>query len=214
MQHPENSEITQLLLIRHGATEANERRPYVLQGNTMNGSLSETGRRQAAAVGEFLACQTIHHVYSSPMQRAIETARQIAGHHQLDVKTVPTISEVHVGEWEGLDWDTIMQRHPESYREFIANPADIAYQGGESYADVLRRVQPALDRLLEEHIGETIVVVAHNVVNRAYLAGLLGIELSRAKDIRQMNTGVNVIRRQDGETRLITLNAAFHLWEM
>ncbi|MCH7989183.1 MAG: histidine phosphatase family protein, partial [Planctomycetes bacterium] len=73
-----SSDSTFLYLVRHGSTDANIIRPYVLQGRGMDMSLNDLGRKQAQAVGEFLSQQTLHQVYSSGMKRAIETAEQIA----------------------------------------------------------------------------------------------------------------------------------------
>jgi broad specificity phosphatase PhoE len=204
---------TFLYLVRHGSTDANLKRPYILQGRGMDLSLNEVGCQQAQAVGEFLSQWTLQQVYSSGMKRAIETAEQIAKHHELEVQPVEQLAECHVGNWEGMDWESIEQEHPEAYRAFMENPALNPYLGGESYHDVQLRVQPVLQQLLERHVGESIAVVAHNVVNRVYLAGLLGVDLSRAKDLRQTNAGVNVIRYREGETALMTMNAHFHLDE-
>ncbi|MCH8830223.1 MAG: histidine phosphatase family protein [Planctomycetes bacterium] len=202
---------THLYLIRHGATDANLQRPYVLQGQGIDHELSETGRQQAAAVAEFLATMTVQNVYSSGMKRAVETAEMIAEQHRLSVDKIDALAEVDVGVWEGRDWDSIMREFPAAYRDFMDDPGENPYLGGESYADVLRRIRPPLQQLLRDHPGQTIVVVAHNVVNRVYLSELLGIELRKAKDIRQTNTGINVIRYRRGETELLTLNAHFHL---
>ena len=205
---------TWLYLVRHGATQANERKPYILQGCGIDLPLSETGRRQAQALSTFLAQFPIAHIYASRLERALETARAVAAAHALEVVILQGIQECHVGRWESMDWDSIMREFPEAYRAFVENPADTPYLGGESYADVLRRARAAIDSLWERHAGESIVVVAHNVVNRAYLAHLLGLDLRKAKDLRQSNTGVNVIRHRAGATELVTLNAEFHLREL
>ena len=202
---------TTLYLVRHGATPSNEQRPYVLQGRGIDLSLSETGRRQASAVGEFFRNVTLHHVYSSGMARAVETARQIATPHQLEPKPIDNLAEVDVGRWEGMAWETIMRDYSEEYRRFMENPAEHAYLGGESYSDVLERVRPVFADLIDRHAGESIAVVAHNVVNRVYLAWLLGLELRKAKDLRQGNACVNVIERKEGGPILRTMNACFHL---
>ena len=77
--------------------------------------------------------------------------------------------------------------------------------------EVQRRIVPALDDLLKKHPGQSIVVVSHNVVNRCYLAHLLGLPLARGRSIAQENCGANVIRRRGEKTSLVTLNSAFHL---
>lgn len=202
---------TMLYLVRHGATDANQQRPYVLQGRGIDLPLNDVGRKQAESVGRFLSRMQVHRVFSSPMLRAVETAGTIADYHNVDVTLREELIECDVGQWEGMDWDSIMRAYPEAYQAFMENPAENPYLGGESYGDVLRRVQPAMTEILRHHVGESVVVVAHNVVNRAYLASLLGLDLRKAKDLSQSNGGVNVIRDRDGKTSLLTLNAHFHL---
>ena len=202
---------TLLYLVRHGATDANLKRPYVLQGRGIDLGLNETGREQANAVARFLTDHEFAHVYSSPMKRAVETAQMIAADRDVRISAVDGLQECDVGKWEGMDWDSIMQKHPDEYRAFIDNPAKVPYLDGESYGHVLRRARLVIGNLLLRHRGESIVVVAHNVVNRAYVSALLGLELRKAKDLHQSNCCVNVIRYRNGETKLVTMNACFHL---
>ncbi len=206
-------DVTLLFLVRHGATEANERRPYVLQGQGINLPLSETGRLQALKVAKFLSRLRVNAIYGSAMLRAEETAQIIAGPHELRAQTLAGIEEIDVGDWEGKSWEVIMQETPAAYQTFMEDPGDTPYLNGESYRHVLNRTKPALESLLEKHRGEFLVVVAHNVVNRAYLADVMGLDLRRAKDIQQANCGVNVIRHERGQSELITLNSHFHLYE-
>lgn len=204
---------TFLYLVRHGATPPNEQRPYILQGSGIDLGLSANGQRQAAEVAQFLSDFPLDHVYCSPMIRAKETASAIARPHGKEIQLIDCLVECCVGHWEGLDWETIKQRHPDECRLFLENPAENPYFGGESYTDTLHRVQPIFQELLEKHRGESIVVVAHNVVNRVYLASLLGVELRRAKELRQQNACVNLIAHDDHMTSVITMNSVFHLSE-
>ena len=207
---PETCE-TLLYLVRHGATPANEQRPYVLQGRGIDTSLSDTGQQQAAAVAEFLADRPLDAVISSPMKRARETADAIAQPHQIKASVLDNISECDVGRWEGRDWDSIMQDDAEAYSRFIDDPGIHGYPDGESYQDVLDRVGTPIDNLLAAHRGQTVALVAHNIVNRVYLARLMGWPISRAREIRQDNTGINVIRGRDDEITLMSFNVRFHL---
>jgi broad specificity phosphatase PhoE len=202
---------TWLFLVRHGATTANEQVPYILQGNGIDLPLSPNGERQAEAVANFLPRFPIRRVYSSAMLRARQTAARIAAQLQVETAAIPELHECSVGRWEGLDWETIRQLHPEDYRRFHENPAEHPYLGGESYGDVLRRTKPVLEGLVERHAGEAIAVVAHNVVNRTFLADLMGLDLRRAPRIMQANCCVNIIRMQGNKRELMTLNGAFHL---
>lgn len=204
---------TYLYLIRHGATPPNEQKPYILQGDGIDLGLSPSGQRQAAEVARFLSDFPLDHIYCSPMIRARETATAIANCHGKEIRPVDGLVECCVGKWEGLDWDTIRARHPEEARLFHENPAVHPYFGGESYSDTLRRVAPVFQDLLERHRGESIAIVAHNVVNRVYLASLLGVELRRAKDLRQQNACVNLISHDANATHVVTMNSVFHLSE-
>jgi broad specificity phosphatase PhoE len=205
------SDVTWLYLVRHGATEANERVPYILQGNAIDMPLSAAGEVQARDVAVFLGQFPITRVYSSHLVRARQTADAIALKRKIVTQLIDDLHECNVGLWEGLDWQTIRERYPDEHRRFVENTAETPYLGGESYGDVLRRVLPVIERLCDAHKGESIAVIAHNVVNRALLAHLLGLGLERAPKIAQANGAVNLIRRQGAKSELVTLNAVFHL---
>jgi broad specificity phosphatase PhoE len=200
-----------LYLLRHGATDNNLADPVVLQGRSADPELSEQGRQQAVAAAEFLARPAISAVYSSPLRRAVETAAAIASTHQVRVNELVDLIEVDVGNWEGRDWDEISRTEPAAYQHFIEDPGRYPYAGGENFGEVAARILPRFDQLLDDHAGESIIVVGHNIVNRVYLAHLTDIPLRHARQIRQSNCGINVIRRIATQDRLITLNAVFHL---
>jgi broad specificity phosphatase PhoE len=202
---------TTLYLIRHGATEANLARPPILQGRRQNLPLAPLGIRQAKATRDLLAIRPIEHCYSSPLQRALQTAAIVAAPHGITPRSLEALSECEVGRWEGLDWQTIRQRDGEAYQRFLENPAVHGYPGGESFVDVYQRVQPALEEIWTRHAGEAILVVGHDVVNRTYLAGLLALRPEQARQVTLDNCGISVIVREGRTTAVSTLNAAFHL---
>jgi broad specificity phosphatase PhoE len=206
-----DSSETQLYLVRHGATEANERVPYILQGSGIDLPLSPRGHDQAAALARFFSGRSIDRVYSSTLLRARETARAIADALGHEPTILADLEECHVGKWEGLDWETIRREFPAEHQRFLDDPARHPYLGGESYGDVFRRARPVIDRLLDAHTGQRVVVVAHNVVNRVLTAHLLGLETRQAQSLHQGNGCINLIRRRAGKTDLVTYNALFHL---
>lgn len=202
---------TSLFLIRHGATEANLARPARLQGRRHDPPLAPIGVRQAKATRDLLAIRPIDACYTSPLQRAVQTAAIVSAPHGLTPQPVEALTECDVGRWEGLDWTSIRRDDPEAYRRFMVDPAAFGYPGGESFADVYRRAAAALEDLLARHAGGCVVVVAHHAVQRTYLAGLLGLPPGRARQVSLENGGVSVVHRQGGATTLSTLNAVFHL---
>lgn len=202
---------TVLYLIRHGATEANLASPPRLQGRRSDPPLAQLGVRQAEATRDFLAVRPVGHCYCSPLLRAVQTAALVAAPHGVAPQPLEALTECDVGEWEGLDWGTVRARHPDAYRRFHADPGEHGYPGGESFADVHGRAAPALEALLQAHPGEAVLVVAHHVVNRTYLAGLLGLPPGQARGVVLDNCGISVVVREGGATTVATLNAAFHL---
>lgn len=204
---------TWMYLLRHGATDNNVANPPRLQGRGSDLPLSAEGRTQAGRAAELLRDRPIVAIYCSPLLRARQTAEALSAAIHLPIQLVDAITEVDVGQWEGRDWGEIERTEPEAFQRFMEDPGAWPYAGGESMGEVQRRVVPALDELLARHPGQSIVVVSHNVVNRCYLAHLLGLPLARGRAIAQENCGVNVIRRRSGKISLITLNSAFHLSE-
>ncbi len=117
---------TIVYLVRHGATDANLRRPYVLQGRGMDLPLNETGRRQAQCVRKLFERRAIAAVYSSPLRRAFDTAQAIAEPHRLDVGTVDALIEADVGKWEGMSWDQIRRGLSPRMRRISARPVAVS----------------------------------------------------------------------------------------
>jgi len=203
--------MTTMYLLRHAATDANLARPYLLQGRKHNPPLAALGVRQAELTRDFLAIRPIDFCYSSPMLRAMQTATIIAAAHDLAPQPLEALTECDVGTWEGLDWQTIRRLDGEAYRRFMANPAQHGYPGGESFDSVFQRASVALESLLARHAGHSILVVAHHVVNRTYLASLLGMSPDQARQVALDNCGISVVVREGQRTSVSTLNASFHL---
>jgi broad specificity phosphatase PhoE len=202
---------TVLYLLRHGATDANLADPFRLQGRKHNPSLARIGVRQAELTRDFLAIRAIDVCYCSPLLRAFQTASIIAAPHGLSPTPIDALTECDVGRWEGLDWQAIRYLDAESYWRFHADPATHGYPGGESFQQVFDRAAPALEELLTRHEGRSTLVVAHHIVNRTYLAHLLGLPIAKAKQVSLENCGISIVTRDGQGTSMSTLNATFHL---
>ncbi len=202
---------TTLYLIRHAATPANLLNPAKLQGRRTDPDLAPLGLRQAAATRDFLAIRAIDAVYSSPLGRALRTAEIIAEPHGLDPVVVPELTECDVGDWEGRSWEEVKAADPENYARYHADPSLHGYRGGENFRQVHDRAAHAIEAILAHHAGSAIVVVSHHIVNRTYLAGVLGLGPARARAVSLENCGISIVQREAGKTAVSTLNAAFHL---
>jgi broad specificity phosphatase PhoE len=135
----------------------------------------------------------------------------VAEPHALTPQPVAELIECDVGRWEGIDWLTIRTSDAEAYERYMANPAKHGYPGGETFAEVQERANAAIEDLLIRHEGKGILVVAHHVVNRIYLAQLLGLPIAQARRVSLDNCGISIVMREGSRTWVNTLNASFHL---
>lgn len=149
---------TRLLLLRHGQTELSVQRRYSGRGNP---ELTEVGRRQAADAARYLAQKGgISAVISSPLQRAHATATAAADALGLSVAVDENLTETDFGEWEGLTFPEAAKSHPDVHGRWLRDTS-LAAPGGESFDEVGQRVHRALDRIVAEHPGATVLVVSH-----------------------------------------------------
>jgi probable phosphoglycerate mutase len=153
---------TRLVLVRHGQTEMSARRRYSGRGNP---PLSELGLRQAkSAAGRLATMDSVAAgataVVSSPLLRARQTADEVAAAMDLPVVSVAGLIETDFGRWEGLTFAEAAARDPELHRSWLSDPSVPAPEG-ESFDQVHRRVRTALDELVAEYGGSTVVVVSH-----------------------------------------------------
>jgi broad specificity phosphatase PhoE len=202
---------TIVYLLRHGATAANREVPYRLLGRSLDPPLDDEGIDQASRAAEVLRAHPLAAVYASPMRRAVETGAAVGRPHGLAPVVEDGLIEADLGRWEGLTWDHARGADPEHHDAFFAHPGTVPYPDGESFLDAQRRMLPTVAGLAAQHPGVRIAVVSHNVTNRAYLAALMGIPIDRAREIRQANGGISVIRYEKAKAVVETLNASFHL---
>ena len=161
-----------LLLVRHGQTDWNREGRF--QGR-MDVPLNETGRREARAVASRLAQIRLDRVISSPLSRALETAKAIAEANlsgpQVDV--LDPLTEISHGEWEGLLCDQVMELWPKMLKLWREEPTKVRMPNGEDLFDVASRVRMALDRIMEDFKGDqTVCVVSHDAVIKVILCSL------------------------------------------
>lgn len=196
--------------MRHGQTEWNATRRY--QGRS-DIPLSSEGRAQAQALCAALQLHHFDAVYSSDLQRAIETARIVAKPHHLEVQIDPRIREFDFGEWEGLTWPQIVERWPE-FSEHGATAAKLYQpQGGETFDIVCERVESFLDDLRRTSY-EHVLVVTHAGVLHAVLDVLGSAIQDRPGDglsVSFSQASITKIAMSGEQVRLITLNDVSHL---
>jgi probable phosphoglycerate mutase len=201
--------VTRLLLVRHGATDATEEGRF---SGSHGAELSEQGRWQAARLGERLAPQNIARIYTSPLSRALDTARIISGHCRLEPVIRDGLREIGHGHWEGLLREEVERQFPDEYAAWEADPFTVAPAGGESGVSVLARALPVIRELVTTHPGEQLVVVSHKATLRIVLSSLLGFDARGYRDrLDQSPACLNVVDFKDAvRVRLMLFNDTSH----
>ena len=201
--------ITRVLLVRHGATTATEEGRF---SGSSGADLSDAGRRQSARLGERLAPQSLTAIYSSPLSRALDTARIIAGHCALDLEVREGLREISHGRWEGLKREDVERRFPDEYQAWEADPFTFAPAGGESGVSVLARALPVVRDVVTAHPGGRILVVSHKATLRLILSSLLGFDARGYRDrLDQSPACLNVVDFRDPvRARLMLFNDTSH----
>jgi broad specificity phosphatase PhoE len=157
--------------MRHAETAA----PDFFHGAESDIGLSTWGNSQSVIVAQFLRDEAANTraVYCSGMRRAIATARPIADSFGLTPQVVESLHERKIGTLSGQPREQGWATYTEARRAWIAGDLDATHEGGESFADIRRRVLPAFEEIATRHRGETVIVVVHGVVIRIILCSIL-----------------------------------------
>jgi broad specificity phosphatase PhoE len=170
---------TRILLVRHGATTSTADDRFAGSSDV---ELSSDGIEQVTKLSQRLASARIDAAYSSHMRRAIDTAAIIARPHGIEPLALPELREIDHGHWEGVQHKEVEEKFAAEYAAWSADPLNTVIPGGESGRDVLQRAAAAMERIVREHAGKSVLVVSHKATNRLLLAHWLGFDPSRYRD--------------------------------
>ena len=198
------SDPVRLLLARHGQTEWHSDNRYVSRTDI---GLTETGREQARTLARRAEREKVNLVLSSPLGRALLTAKPAAAACNLEPETDERLRELDFGEWEGRTLVEIREEDPESVNRFEAS-AQHGFPGGEPLHEGADRVLEVFADLSRSHAGETVLVVAHNTLLRLALCRMLGVELGQYRRLmpRVVNGAVSEVRFGENGGALYSFN--------
>jgi broad specificity phosphatase PhoE len=194
-------------LIRHGETE-NNRRGHV-QGWTES-PLSELGREQARRVGDRLRAGTIDAVVSSPLGRAVETARIAVG-SGARVELRDGLREMNLGAWEGKSAAELRKTYPRDVALWFDRPSVLRIEGAETIRAFRRRVSGAMADIRGEYADQTLAVFVHGGVICAWLTHILGMKLDDIWRFKIRNGSFTRVIFPAGKPRVELLGDVSHL---
>jgi broad specificity phosphatase PhoE len=198
---PPDSPATITLLVRHAHTDAIG---HWLCGRAAGVHLNAEGQAQADRLGRALSSVPLAAIYTSPIERAAETAHALARYQRVPVQLCEDLSEIEFGAWTGKSFAELEQ--DAEWRTFNTRRSRAVVPGGERPHEVQARILAALDRLAAAHPGRTIAVVSHGDVLRFALLHYAGIPLDEYHRIEIHPASVSALRLSPGEPRMLYVN--------
>jgi len=167
---------TRLILARHGETEFNTK--GIIAGRQPGVYLSERGIKDCEALRDSLAHIEFAAFYSSPLERAIQTAEIVSQPRNLPIIPVPGVIEIKMDAWENQrrDW---LYKHDKPWQDYHRNPVGVQIPRGEKIEDVAERCWAAVCELRDRHPGETFFLATHGECVRVILCKATGLPLSQ-----------------------------------
>ncbi|MHB8515455.1 MAG: histidine phosphatase family protein [Dehalococcoidia bacterium] len=202
--------VTDVLLVRHGQQEYDRNGPV---GEMFDPPLSALGLSQARLVGRALSSPRVDVVYASPLQRALETGREIARCHGLEPVVVEDLREVGIFR-DVPPYETAVGYFGEELlagvrERMIREKRWDVFPSSESSADFRRRVVDAIESIIAAHPGERVAVACHGGVINAYIAHIIGSKYDMF--FQPAHTSISVVAAGDGRRALQSLNHIDHL---
>ncbi|WOB45712.1 histidine phosphatase family protein [Thermoleptolyngbya oregonensis NK1-22] len=213
---------TRVILVRHGISTYNTLRR--IQGHFDESTLTDEGREAARLTGLALRGLPFAAIYASPLQRARETAEILTA--QLEnppaLQLRDDLKEINMVEWEGLPFDEVKERFPESYRHWQQEPEKLKMrlatpEGEQEFfpvVDLYRQAEQFWRDTLPQHAGETILLVAHSGINRALIGTAVGLGPADYHALNQANCAISVLNFAGGfgePVQLESVNLVDHL---
>ena len=224
---------TRVILVRHGQSTYNvERR---IQGRLDASVLTETGQNTARKVGAVLQNLKFDAIYSSPLQRAKQTAEIIHSYSESSppVQTKENLREIDLPLWEGMLREEVIEKYSEDYSLWKNLPHKLYMELSKAEGKVkhfpllslFEQANKFWSEILTSNDHQTIVVVAHNGINRCLISTALGIQPSYYHSVQQSNCGISILNftppypsfsgkhEPGGSVQLESMNLTTHIGE-
>jgi probable phosphomutase (TIGR03848 family)/uncharacterized repeat protein (TIGR03847 family) len=205
--------MTEFLLIRHAVNDFVK--TGKLAGWTPEVHLNDDGRAQAEALGVRLANTRIDAIYSSPLERTVETAQAVIAHHpNLELQLLEDVGEVRYGAWQGAELRKLYGRKLWSVVQYAPSRVRFPDSGdliGETMSGAQLRAALALETLAKKHPRQRVAVVSHSDIIKMIVAYFLGLHLDLFQRIDVSPASLTVLSLHFGRATLHQLNETSYL---
>lgn len=199
--------VKRVIFIRPGETDWNQQ---VRWQGWVASPLNDLGKRQAERLANYIRHINLKALYTSDLKRALQTADILA--KNLGFESVPDkrLRERNIGEWQGLTIDEMKTWYPDQYQNLLTDAENYRVPGGESRADVRKRMVEAFDAFLKQDKGETVGVISHTTAIHELLAAIIPDNTNQ--EVAVSNTSVTTIALNEaGKWQLVASDDVLHL---
>lgn len=200
---------TRIYFIRHGESESNLIHQFA---GSLDMSLTERGREQAAATAAFLKDVPFTAVYSSDLKRAYDTAQAVAKPRGMSVIGDQRLREIYAGDWEGRSYDDLDREFAVSYGVWRTQIGLAQCPNGESVAQLQDRVNRCVQDIVQNHPNQYVCIVTHATPIRVMESLWTTTPLDQMHTIPWVsNASVTIVEYRDGRARLLSRDLYEHL---
>jgi len=192
-----------ILLVRHGENDYVKK--GLMAGRLPGVHLNKNGQKQAQALADKLVGAPVKAIYSSPLERAMETAEPIARILSLDIMPRPGLIEIDIGEWQDQKLKGL--RRQKIWKIVSSAPSRMKFPGGETFAEAQIRICKEIDMLSRQYEPKDLVIcVSHADPIRLAVAYFLGLPLDLFQRLSIAPASISVLDLGEMGSRLLTLN--------
>ncbi len=199
-----------IIMVRHGQSESNVKKTFTGQ---LNAPLTDAGREQARRMAGYLDKYQVDKIYASSLDRAAETAQAIALRQNCPMEKRDELMEINSGLWQGLTFDEIAEKYPDTYRVWRENIGLATPDGGETCEQLYDRVTAFLEKVLEEP-EETVCLVCHATPIRMMESFILSGSADEAQKITWVPNASVTVYAYDGQFREVERGTCDFLGEL
>ena len=194
-----------IIFLRHGQAENNTKR--ILAGRTEGVPLTKIGIEQAEQIGKYLKPIDISAIYSSPIERADNTAKIVAESNSIDYKLDERLTELDMGKFTRMPYDEIFAKHGNVFLKFYSNDPVISEYNVETFPHVQKRVMDMLDYTIKKHDQENVLLVTHMDPIKSVIAKVMDLKPLSLFELIIANCSLTIIKHHDEKLSLSAINA-------
>ena len=194
-----------IIFLRHGQAENNTKR--ILAGRTEGVPLTKIGIEQAENIGKYLKPIDISAIYSSPIERADNTAKIVAESNSIDYKLDERLTELDMGKFTRMPYDEIFAKHGNVFLKFYSNDPIISEHNVETFPHVQKRVMDMLDYTIKKHDQENVLLVTHMDPIKSVIAKVIDLKPLSLFELIIANSSLTIIKHHDEKLSLSAINS-------